>query len=47
MIERSNVMGKPTGFLEYERVDGPLICDEERFKNFLEFHGMLDKAARE
>ena len=40
-------MGKPTGFLEYERVDGPVICEEERIKNFLEFHGMLDKAARE
>ena len=39
-------MGKPTGFLEYERVDGPVVSEEARIKNFLEFHGMLDEEAR-
>ena len=34
-------MGKPTGFLEYERVDGPEIRAGERIKNFHEFHGKL------
>lgn len=34
-------MGKPTGFLEYERVDGPEIGPKERIKNFHEFHGKL------
>lgn len=34
-------MGKITGFLEYERKDGNVIPEEERIKNFLEFHGRL------
>ena len=34
-------MGKPTGFLEYERVDGPHAGPEERSKNFHEFQGSL------
>ncbi|MBE5957433.1 MAG: glutamate synthase subunit beta [Lachnospiraceae bacterium] len=34
-------MGKPTGFLEYERVDAPVIEEEKRVKNFDEFHGKL------
>ncbi len=34
-------MGKPTGFLEYERVNGPEIGPGERIKNFHEFHGKL------
>ena len=34
-------MGKITGFLEYERKDGPVVPEEERIKNFLEFHGRL------
>ena len=34
-------MGKPTGFLEYERVDGPVVPESERVKNFREFHGQL------
>ncbi len=34
-------MGKITGFLEYERKDGPVVSEEERLKNFLEFHGRL------
>ncbi len=34
-------MGKPTGFLEYERLDGPVVTEENRIKNFLEFHSLL------
>ena len=34
-------MGKPTGFLEYERKDGPVTVPKERIKNFKEFHGQL------
>lgn len=34
-------MGKSTGFIEYTRVDGPVISEEERIKNFNEFHNML------
>ena len=34
-------MGKITGFLEYERKDGAVTPEEERIKNFLEFHGRL------
>ena len=34
-------MGKITGFLEYERKDGPVVPEEERLKSFLEFHGRL------
>ena len=39
-------MGKPTGFLEYDRVDGPVIGEEKRIENFCEFHGMLDDEER-
>ena len=35
-------MGKTTGFLEYERTDGPVRSEEERIKDFMEFHGRLD-----
>ena len=31
-------MGKPTGFLEYERETGGVISPEERIQNFNEFH---------
>lgn len=31
-------MGKPTGFMEYEREDNGVIEPKERIKNFLEFH---------
>ena len=31
-------MGKPTGFMEYEREDQITISPEERIKNFEEFH---------
>ena len=34
-------MGKPTGFLEYERKNGPVVPEEERVKSFQEFHGAL------
>ena len=36
-------MGKPTGFLEYERMDGPVTAEADRVKNFDEFHGLLPK----
>ena len=39
-------MGKPTGFLEYDRVDGPVVSEEKRIENFSEFHGMLDEESR-
>ena len=35
-------MGKPTGFLEYERKNGPVVPPCERVKNFKEFHGQLN-----
>ena len=31
-------MGKPTGFLEYERVEAKAVAPKERIKNFNEFH---------
>ena len=34
-------MAKPTGFLEFERVDAPAIVEAERIKNFNEFHERL------
>ena len=34
-------MGKATGFLEYERVDGPVVPEAERVKSFEEFHKRL------
>ncbi len=39
-------MGKTTGFLEYERVDGPVRNEETRVKDFNEFHGPLDMNER-
>lgn len=36
-------MGKPTGFIEYERKDGPVISPAERITGFEEFHGNLDR----
>lgn len=35
-------MGKATGFLEYDRQNGPEILVPERIKNFKEFHGRLE-----
>ena len=34
-------MGKATGFLEYDRVNGPETPAAERIQNFKEFHGRL------
>ena len=34
-------MGKTTGFLEYERTDGPVRGEEARVKDFKEFHERL------
>ena len=34
-------MGKATGFLEYDRVDGPVVAPANRLKNFDEFHKRL------
>ena len=31
-------MGKPTGFLEYEREEAKATSPKERIKNFNEFH---------
>ena len=39
-------MGKPAGFLEYERVDGPVRSEEERIRDFREFHALLPPAAQ-
>lgn len=35
-------MGKTTGFLEYKREIGPVRSEEERIKDFNEFHGSLE-----
>ena len=45
-------MGKPTGFLEYTRIDRPVVSPEERLSSCMEFRGKLsplqrrDQAAR-
>ena len=36
-------MGKPTGFLDYEREDSVAVSPKERIKNFNEFHTPLSK----
>ena len=36
-------MGKPTGFLDYEREDAEAFSVEERIKNFNEFHIPLSR----
>lgn len=36
-------MGKPTGFLEYDRVDAKATAPKTRIKNFNEFHDPLSK----
>lgn len=40
-------MGKPTGFLEYERVEAKAVSPKERIKNFNEFHTPLQKLSRD
>ena len=37
-------MGKPTGFLEYEREEAKAVSPKERIKNFNEFHTPLSEA---
>lgn len=39
-------MGKPTGFMDYERKNNEAITPEERIKNFEEFHTPLSKEER-
>lgn len=39
-------MGKPTGFLEYERMDGKVRPPKERLKDFQEFHRSLSEEER-
>ena len=36
-------MGKPTGFLDYEREDAKASSPKERIKNFNEFHEHLSE----
>ncbi len=36
-------MGKPTGFMEYERENAAAVTPKERIKNFDEFHAPLSK----
>ena len=36
-------MGKPTGFLEYERQNAPAVAPKQRIKNFNEFHTPLSR----
>lgn len=40
-------MGKPTGFLEYERKTGACVAPLERIKNFKEFHANLPKTEQQ
>ncbi len=39
-------MGKPTGFLEFNRISSPCIPVSERINNFNEFHAILDSVQR-
>ena len=39
-------MGKPTGFLEFERKNNPDVPVEERLTNFKEFHRPLSEEER-
>ncbi len=39
-------MGKPTGFLEYERVEDTTVSVKERIRSFKEFHTALEPEAR-
>ena len=40
-------MGKPTGFLEFDRLGNSSVDPKERIKNFSEFHPPLVKAERQ
>ena len=37
-------MGKPTGFLDYERVEATAVSPKERIKNFNEFQRIMSLA---
>ena len=39
-------MGKPTGFLEYERKNNTSIPVKDRIKNYNEFHPLMDEEER-
>ena len=39
-------MGKPTGFLEYQRKEAPAFSVSQRIQNYNEFHKPLDEAAQ-
>ena len=39
-------MGKPTGFLDYERVEATAVSPKERIKNYNEFYDHLDEEER-
>ena len=39
-------MGKPTGFIEFDRRTNGSLAPEERIRNYLEFHPPLDRNAR-
>ncbi len=39
-------MGKPTGFIDYERKNNPSLTPAERIRNFNEFHPMMVKEER-
>ena len=43
MTLKEEKMGKPTGFLEYERKEGPVREASVRIKDFDEFHGALSE----
>jgi len=40
-------MGKPTGFLEYNRIEDPMLEIKNRIDNFEDFHGQLNVKERE
>ncbi len=40
-------MGKPTGFMEYERENNPDVPVEQRIRNFEEFHTPLNRKQRQ
>ena len=40
-------MGKTTGFLEYERIEGPVRREEDRVRDFMEFHERLSLAGQQ
>ena len=40
-------MGKPTGFLEYERKNNVALSALQRIQNFLEFHEDMDIEERQ